>query len=342
MTASDTINIWIDPPEEELGNSLKDFLTRLGGPTWIQITGKDSSRCRGVVTLLHGNEPSGAKALFHWLKNRPVPQVTLHFLICSVRAALTPPEFSHRFLPGHADINRCFRPPYAGPEGKLAKQILHHLRQLKPEAVLDIHNTSGSGPDFAVTSHLTEQHKMLAAQLSHRLIYTGIHLGALMEAEIGAPIITLEAGGCWDMEADRTALKAIETFGGLDTLFSPAADASTWPEIDLYAHPLRVELQFGTTLAYGPHRMPNINVTLHEDIERYNFGVTGKDVALGWLDEQGLDRFLVLDYDGRNLARELFYERDGILFTTCDLRLFMVTTQPHLALSDCLFYLVRT
>ena len=331
------VKIWTDPAAEELGNSVKDFLNHLGGPVWIDVTGRDRSRCRVVTTLLHGNEPSGTKALYQWLKSRTVPEVTMHFLVCSVEAALTTPEFSNRHLPNRPDMNRCFKPPFDGYEGHIAEQVINRIRILAPEAVVDIHNTSGSGPDFAVTSHLTDKHRALASRLSSRLIYTGIKLGSLMEVELGLPIITLEAGGSWDMEADTTAIKAVEYMTGENDLFA----TQKAPEVDLFAHPMRLEALAGTSLDYGIEKSPATDITLHRDIEHHNFGVTAKDTALGWAGEGILNHLVVKDYDGKNLVREMFYVKAGELFTACDLRLFMVTTRPRIALSDCLFYLVK-
>ncbi|WP_321389972.1 hypothetical protein [Emcibacter sp.] len=337
MSDSTPLNIWSDPTPNEIGNSVKDFLNHLGGPVWIDVTGRDQSRCRVVTTLLHGNEPSGTKALYQFLKSRTVPAVNMHFLVCSVEAALTTPEFSNRHLPGKPDMNRCFRPPFDSQEGKIAERIIQRLQTLAPEAVVDIHNTSGSGPDFTVTSHLTDDHQNLAARLSSRLIYTGIKLGSLMEIELGIPVITLEAGGSWDLEADQTAMKAIQCLTEQDDLFAPVSGR----KVALYAHPMRLEVLSGTTLDYGTEKSPDTDMTLHRDIEHQNFGVTAGNTALGWMNEQSIERLMVRDYDGKNLVREMFYIKDGELFTACDLRLFMVTTRPRIALSDCLFYLVK-
>jgi len=53
-----------NPLATGIGNSLEDFLQRLDGPACIFLDGEDETRTRALVTLLHGNEPSGAKAVF--------------------------------------------------------------------------------------------------------------------------------------------------------------------------------------------------------------------------------------------------------------------------------------
>jgi hypothetical protein len=52
-----------DPEPSTIAETVYGFLAQLGGPTAIHITGHDTRRCRVVVTLLHGNEPSGLKAV---------------------------------------------------------------------------------------------------------------------------------------------------------------------------------------------------------------------------------------------------------------------------------------
>ena len=89
----------------------KQFLLSLDVPTVIDISGKDQNRCRVIVTLLHGNEPSGLIAIHRWLtshKELPTPETNIRFIICSVEAANATPLLSHRILEGGIDINRCF------------------------------------------------------------------------------------------------------------------------------------------------------------------------------------------------------------------------------------------
>ena len=129
---------------------VEGFLRQLGGPAWITVPGRDRSRCRVVSTLLHGNEPSGARAVLAWLRSGVEPAVDTVFFIGSVAAALEPPGFAHRTLFGERDLNRCFLPPFQGPEGELAREVLARIRALRPEALVDLHNTTGHTPPYGV------------------------------------------------------------------------------------------------------------------------------------------------------------------------------------------------
>lgn len=334
-----SFEVWQNPAAKKLGHSVKEFLCNLNGPTWIDIPGRDSSRTRILTTLLHGNEPSGTKAIFSWLTDpdRLPPLTNLSFLICSVEAALTEPEFSHRYMPGSPDMNRCFRPPFDSANGKLAEAILDRINRLGPEAVIDMHNTSGSGPDFAVATSLQNNPLNLARNFSNRLILTELHLGALMEANVGCPIITLECGGGMDMKADLVALKALDTLSSVENLFQDNAA----PAPDIFKHPLRFEIKQGVSINYGETRTTESDITLLSDIEKHNFGITPKDEFLGWVGPMGLTYFSAIDDRGHDIKDELFTVREGRLYTALPLRLFMITPRPEIARKDCLFYLVK-
>ena len=106
-----------------------ELLALLGGPAFLYQTGEDSTRTRIVSTLLHGNEPSGLHAVQSWLRSGQRPAVNTLFFIGVVETALGPPHFHYRFLPGRRDFNRCWLPPYEGPEAETAQQALRVMRE---------------------------------------------------------------------------------------------------------------------------------------------------------------------------------------------------------------------
>src|SRR6056297_180008 len=191
-----------DPLPADLGGSVEDFLSRLDGPACVFIEGENTARTRALVTLLHGNEPSGVMALFRWLKSARKPAVNVVCIIASVPAALAAPLFSHRMLPRARDLNRCFRPPFDDAQGALAEELLEILHLHQPEAVVDIHNTSGSGPAFGVCTFMDRQHSALVSLFTRQLIVSNLRLGALLDiSEHHYPTVTVEVGGRLDPEA---------------------------------------------------------------------------------------------------------------------------------------------
>lgn len=328
-----------NPLAPDIGDDVEGFLRYLGGPACMFLDGADNARCRAFVTLLHGNEPSGARALFRWLKSGQQPAINTVCIVASVEAALAPPLFSHRMLPGTRDLNRCFRPPFGDPQGLLAEEILELLALHRPEAVVDMHNTSGSGPAFAVCTHKDRQHDALAALFTRRMIVTGLDLGALMEiSEHGYPTVTIEVGGRLDTEADQLAYEGLCHY-----LLRPRVLARDDRDLglELLQDPIRLELNPGVTLTCGERPAPGFDVTLRPDIEQLNFGTVAARTPLGWVDGELRQLFWARDAGGRCAVARLLRQEGGRLYPAVPLKVFMITSNAAIASSDCLFYAVE-
>jgi len=330
-----------DPSPEVLGDDHEAFLARLQRPMCITLSGDDPTRTRVLVTLLHGNEPSGFIALHRWLRARKRPATQIVCLIGSVEAARQAPRFSHRALPGARDLNRCFRPPFdTDAPGALAGQMLTLIHQLQPEAVIDVHNTSGSGPSFAVAINDDAHHLALVSLFTRRLVLTNLRLGALMEiSEHLVPTVTIECGGRLDDNAHTVAWAGIDHYFMRENLWDalPANDA-----IDVMHNPVRLELTEACTLVYAREPRSDVALTLRPDIEHHNFGTTPAGTHLGWIHGAGLhDLFIARNTAHTCVLADLVSLSGGELRTRRPLKLFMITTNPVIAKSDCLFYAVE-
>ena len=270
---------WTDPTARDAGTTLEEFLTRLSGPAWIFLTGEDPSRTRAVTTLLHGNEPSGIRAIFQWLRAGTRPCVNLACFIGAVDAALAPPGFARRQLPDGRDLNRCFRMPFEGREGRLAAGVLDRLRAIAPEALVDFHNTSGRSPAYGVTTRLGNPQKALTALVSDHLIVTDLRLGTLMEAtEDDFPTITAECGGAGDPRSDETAMTAFRSYAMAESLWDTP---QRYAQVKTFHHPIRVSLEAGKQVAYGAAAMPGVDLTLRADADHFNFGILNQGRSWG-------------------------------------------------------------
>ena len=328
------------PTSEEVGQTVEEFLQRLGGPTWLRIPGHDRSRRRAITTLLHGNEPSGIRALHRWIQSGQKPLVDLVCFVGAVDAALTPPRFGHRFLPGHKDLNRCFRNPFMGVDGQIAKALLQRLREAKPEALIDLHNASGRSPAYGVTTQLGLAQEVLTSLFSDHLILTDLRLGTLMEAtEHDFPTITVECGGASDPESDGVAMKGLTHYAMAESVLVPRP---TFQKISVLKHPIRVELREDAKIVYDTAPIPKVDITLRPDIDRYNFGVLKPGEVLGWVGSRRLEALIARDARGRDRTQEIFTAQDGCLQVSQPARLLMMTTNPDIAQSDCLFYFLPT
>jgi hypothetical protein len=328
-----------NPEAGEIADNISDFLQQLAKPTCIVVDGEDVSRTRAFVTLLHGNEPSGTKALLRWLKSGSKPAVTTICIVASVPAALKEPMFEYRVLPGLRDLNRCFRAPFDDSQGKLAKEILDLLKEYNPEAVVDMHNTSGSGPGFGVAIYTDAKHKALVSLFTRHLVTNDLRLGALMEiSEHLFPTVTIECGGRLDADADELAWLGLQRFLTLTDIFTPQCIRQ---ELDILRNPVRLELADDCNLEYADAPGSGHDLILKTDIERHNFGVVKKGTQLGWVGEKGLAIFSASNIDSECVLQELVTIKDRCLYTSQNLKLFMITNNPVIAKMDCLFYAVK-
>ena len=327
-----------NPLATELGNNVEEFLRWLGGPSCLLLEGEDNRRTRALVTLLHGNEPSGVLALFDYLKTGRRPAVNIVCVVASIGAALEPPVFSHRMLPRARDLNRCFRPPFEDAQGVLAEEILEILNMHRPEAVVDMHNTSGSGPSFGVCTHMDSQHDALVSLFTQRLIISNLGLGALMEtSEKSRPTVTVEVGGRQDEDAHALAYEGLCRYFEADTVLDPAE--TDWG-LELLCDPIRLELNANVTLTYAEAPCDNYDITLKPDIEHHNFGGVTPDTLLGWARAPERQLFSAQDAGGRCAVTRLVRILNGEIYPAQPLKLFMITNNAAIAHSDCLFYAV--
>ncbi len=327
-----------NPVVGEIGRTVEEFLQHLGGPGCLLIEGEDTSRTRALVTLLHGNEPSGVMALFRWLQWERKPAVNVLCIVASVTAALEQPLFSHRMLPRARDLNRCFRPPFDDAQGAMAEEILEILRLHRPESIVDMHNTSGSGPAFGVCTYMDREHDALVSLFTQRLIISDLNLGALMElSERECPTVTIEVGGRLDDAAHALALEGIDRYFMAPTVLSQGE--TDWG-LELLRDPIRLELNQGVTLTYAEQASDSYDITLKSDIEHHNFGAVAPDVQLGWTASDARHLFSAQDAGGRCAVSKLVRIEDGRLYPAQPLKLFMITNNASIAQSDCLFYAV--
>jgi len=331
---------WVDPKVSDIGNSAIEFLNGLPGPTHIHLTGSDSSRSRAAVTLLHGNEPSGLFAIYEILKSGITPSVDIHLFILNVDAAKQAPGFIYRMLPQHKDMNRCFKEPFGQSEPEqLAKALLKTLRQLQPECVIDIHNTSGSSPSFGVTTFMDERHDALVSLFTHRMIVTDLKLGSLMEiSETMMPTVTIECGGALDLESNTLAAEGLSRYLTLDDVLSKQHGDMT---LEFFHNPMRLELLEGKDIAYGDHGLIDNGVTLLPSVENYNFGFVDESTHIGFVSSELSKTLSIKDNSGVERVSDFFELRGDELYPRVKIKLFMVTGNPEIARKDCLFYLVE-
>ena len=326
----------IDPQPEELCETPELFIQAMQAPVMIWVSGRQSNRTRGLVTLLHGNEPSGLRALHRWLRTGEKPLCNMLCFIPSIPAALTGTLFHHRVYPGQRDMNRCFFPPFNDVPGLLAEEILEQFAEHQPECILDIHNTSGHSPDFGVVTYEDAAHEALVSLFCDRLVVTDLRLGSMMETSTRrCPVVTTECGGVVDDSSDEVAWHGLQRYLHEQDVMC----LERGHHMDIYHHPVRLELQENTVIAYASSYILGTDLTVPPDLDRCNFGTVEPGTLVAWLGEKrGIQSLRVNDASGNNVFQRYFTVKGNQLVTAQRVKLFMITGRPDIALSDCLLY----
>jgi len=326
----------INPTPDELLDSAEAFIKEMADAVMIFVEGKQTDRTRGIVTLLHGNEPSGLRAFHRWLKSGEKPICNILCFIPAIPAAIEEQMFRHRVFPGQRDMNRCFFPPFSDEPGKIAEEILDIFSDYQPECIIDIHNTSGQSPDFGVVVYENAVHEALVSLFCDRLVITDLRLGALMETTSRrCPVVTIECGGAQDDGSDGVAWKGLQKYLYQEQVM----ELEHGHHMDLYRHPIRLELDQESVVAYADSYVLGTDLTVPSELDKCNFGTVERGQLIGWLGgRQGADCLRVHDAHGCDVREKYFEVKGNQLLTAQRLKLFMITTRPDIALSDCLLY----
>ena len=337
-TPAAKIRVFDAPSPSGVPPTAEALLRELGGPAWIRVAGRDRSRTRAVATLLHGNEPSGLRAVHAWLRSGAQPAVNAVFFIASPAAALVPPGFAFRTLPGKLDLNRCFLSPFEGDEGALAREVLRRLHEAAPEALVDLHNNTGHSPAYGVGPVVGPVELGLTALFGERFIHYTLHLGALVEAtQAEFPSVVVECGFAGSPAADDVARVGLERYLSCEDVTAPPGGAYS-PTV--LTNPIRVRLRPSLRLAYADGPVDGVDLTIDREVDRHNFETLRPDVPIGWVASSELWPLEARGASGADVSAELFTVRDGVLRTRCPVVPIMMTIDPGIAVSDCLFYLV--
>jgi hypothetical protein len=327
-----------DWPADRVPAEAEAWLRALGRPSWIRVAGRDRSRCRAVATLLHGNEPSGLRALHRWLRSGAVPATDAVLFVGAVGTALEPPGFAYRVLPGERDLNRCWLPPHTGEEGALALEVLERLARERPEALIDVHNNTGHNPPYGVGPAGGIPELVLVSLFGRRFVHSDLTLASLVEGTRAiCPSVTIECGRAGDPTADEVAFQGIERFLGDESL---GLASDQWPPVQVLGDPVRVGVRQGVELAFGESPRPDADLTVVGDVDRHNFEMIPEGIHIGWVHARAGWPVEALGADGRDRSRDLFTVRDGMLETRVPMMPIMMTTDARNALLDCLFYAV--
>ena len=338
------LNIEISYYDESFRCQIKptalDFLKQLKGLSIFDIKGLDQTRTRVITTLIHGNEPSGFIACHLWLRSSDVPATNLRIIFCNPEAARTRPIFSNRYLAHSEDLNRYFSVPESDQSEVAirARKIQQAIKEVNPEAIIDLHNTSGASPAFSVAITEDDRTLDLVCLFTRNHILTGLTVGALMEQSFDAPLATIECGGANEIYSHQVAADGIQAYISRENLFDRSFYNHMAHRVEVHRDPIRVELVGEASVGFSHNRLPTTDITLNSDIEQLNRQKTSAGEFLGWCGENRTLPLQAIDEQGINQIENLIEQKNGCLFAKQSMQLFMVTTILEIATNDCLFY----
>ncbi|WP_455218053.1 M14 family metallopeptidase [Kaarinaea lacus] len=192
------LNIIDHIPEGLMDCAAEDLHQLLPGPTLIHLQGRHQEPLF-VSVLLHGNEPTGLKAIQALLKKtagKTLPRA-LSIFIGNVSAA----KEGRRHLDGQPDYNRIW-PCGANsetidftPEHAMMHKIVDIMKEKNIFASIDVHNNTGLNPHYGCINRLETAFFHLATQFSRTVVYFirphGVQSMAFAEI---CPAVTVECG----------------------------------------------------------------------------------------------------------------------------------------------------
>ena len=324
-----------------LEGSDEDALVALEGkPALIRLPGLDAKRpTRLVVTLLHGNEDSGFRALRGLLREGVELRQPTWLFIGNPRAATQDGWFAHRYLDDQEDFNRVWgRTPRTTRMRRAAAELLDELSGVRLDAAIDLHNNTGDNPPYAIVPTPTDAAFDLAARVAPRVLLWRLRAHALMEdLQHQCPTAAVECGQSGRASSTAFARSALEAFLAADLTNGP----SRRPD-EIFDMLARVRVRAEVPFAFGGVLDERVDLVLRAGLDGANFGMLLAGTQIGRV-HPGTDLPLeAIDMRGHDIAPRFFaVDGEGAIVVAEDLTPTMMTTTVTQARQDCLFYLSR-
>ncbi|MEY3072367.1 MAG: hypothetical protein RLZZ353_563 [Actinomycetota bacterium] len=321
------------------------LLGRLGRPTLLRVPAVDPDpawRPRAVVVLQHGDEHTGLDALLRVLREDPPRPYDLHVLVGNVTAALAPPGFAHRMLPGQPDMNRAWRPDGTvevpdDPLSVATREALRRLRALDLAALVDLHNTTGANPFHALVARTGAAELELAALFTTTVVEWDQRRHTLMEALADrCPCVSVECGLAGPQASLAFAVDGLRRYLGAP---DPGA-LGTRTRVELLGRMRRVELEPGVRLRFGGDLDDEVDLVVVADADRRNGVHQEPGWTLGAYRPDEPRPLRVVDTDGTDVTDELLAFEDGTIRVVAPATPLMMTRTVAAARADCLTYLL--
>jgi len=322
----------------------EDLLLNLGGkPALVRIPAAATTahpRARLLACLMHGNEPSGYRAVLDVLRRGERFAFDLWVLIGNVRAATQEGWYANRYLDDQEDFNRVWdRGPATTRMRRCAATILEELRAADLEAAIDLHNNSGQNPYYAIVPRSTPAAFRLAALCADTVLEWKLDAHTLMEAlSDRCPSVAVECGQGHLADGAVFAGSVVHRFLNEEGFAVPSAQAGPGPRHILETRE-RVTVRDEVTFAFGGTLGDETDLVVAAGLDMFNFGTLVPGHVIGQVDPGAAMPLCATDMAGRDVTARLFdVTPDGILVVAEEMTPIMMTTTVVQARRDCLFY----
>ncbi|HEY9377656.1 MAG TPA: hypothetical protein VIQ02_11245 [Jiangellaceae bacterium] len=330
-----------------LEGSDEDLLVSLAGrPALIRIPALGMAplpRARLIACLMHGNEPSGYRAVLEVLRRGERFPFDLWILIGNVRAATQDGWYAHRFLDGQEDFNRVWEiGPTTTRMRRCAAAILDELGSAGLEAAVDLHNNSGQNPYYAIVPKPSPRAVKLAALCADTLLHWRLRAYTLMEALADTcATVAVECGLPHLSEGTAFASGVIHRFLAADSFTVSGGEPPLRPS-RIVETLQRVTVRPEVTFTFGGVVDEETDLVIVPGLDGYNFEVLPAGHTIGHIDIGAAVPLLATDMDGADVTDRFFRTTpDGRVITAEDITPVMMTTTVVQARRDCLFYTSR-
>lgn len=322
-------------PPGFLHASARELHRLLPGPSLIHLPGRTVSPLF-VTILQHGNEDSGLRAVQRLLAEFHVHSLPrpLALFVANVDAART----GRRRLDDQPDYNRCWPGTErdASPETAMMAAVVDAMRERRPFAAVDLHNTTGHNPLHAAVNVLDDRCLQLARRFSRTVVHFTRPRGALAAAFAGiCPAVILEcgrAGEATGIDRAHALLRECLLADAIPDEPPPPGAIDLFTSVALVRIPDSIRFRFGNP--------DDVELGLDPGLDRWNFGELPAGSVFGRV-RGDIMPVRALAPDGSEITDSLFEVIDGTLRLRRPLMPCLLTRDRQVIRQDCLCHLME-
>jgi len=321
----DKLNIETHLTESFFDLKATDIHYLFKSPTLVHI-----NKWRGqpifLSCLIHGNENAGLYAIQKILKKYKATENIIIFIGNPMAAAE-----NKRHLDSQTDLNRVWDKKFFNQQ-PMTEKLYNYVKEHKPYAAIDIHNTTGKNPHFSCINYQEEKFYKFAKLFGGPILYFK-NPSAVLANILGefCPSITIECG-LPDAEAGvAKAYKYIDSI--LENKNNFLGNVKCPPYI------YRTIAKIKPTESFDIGLNEN-TLSLNFDLEDFNFKTMPAGTVLG---EQTSDKptIEVLSNSLEDNYSQYFEVKNNMLIVKKDIIPAMITLRKKIIEQDCLCYIIE-